>query len=112
MTEVTETTKPERYVRPKFVVDLYKKGITDMEELIKIVSAHEASVKLRKNVKHPRDHFFYKRNIHWALSDATKLGEIDYAIKRRKPKTKKTEEQPTQDASVNNTSSEELIPTL
>lgn len=88
---MTETkTKPEKYVRPKFVVALYKSGITQMEDLIEAVRKHEESVILRKNVKHPRDTFFYKRNIHWALSDATKAGEITgYVIKTRKKKTEK-----------------------
>ena len=90
MTEETKAPKPERYVRPKFVVALFKSGMTKMEDLIEAVRNHENNVLLRKNVKHPRDTFFYKRNIHWALSDATKAGEIEgYAIKIRKGKAKK-----------------------
>ena len=90
---ITESQRPEvkpkveRYVRPKFVVALYKSGVTTMAELIEKVRAHELVQDLRKNVKHPRDDYFYKRNIHWALSDATKSGEIEgYTIKRRTAK--------------------------
>lgn len=89
--EAPATEKKERYVRPKYVVALYKSGITKMEDLMAAVRAHEQTVDLKKNVKHPRDDYFYKRNIHWALSDATKAGEIEgYLIKRRKPKAKTT----------------------
>jgi len=109
MTEETKSVEPKvaKYVRPKYVVSLYKSGMTKMEDLIEAVRNMENSVVLRKNVKHPRDTFFYERNIHWALSDATKAGEITgYSIKIRKHKAKS-------EAPVNNVeTTSESIPTI
>jgi hypothetical protein len=112
MTEETKAVEPKatKYVRPKYVVGLYKSGMTKMEDLIEAVRNMENSVILRKNVKHPRDTFFYKRNIHWALSDATKAGEITgYVIKLRKVNTAVNKKE----APVNNVeTSTDSIPTI
>lgn len=127
MTEETKSVEPKvaKYVRPKYVVGLWKMGINKMEDLIAAVRAHEATVVLRKNVKHERNDYFYKRNIHWALSDATKAGEIEgYAIKTRKTKAKTEVQLPgqqsietavteaTQEAPVNNVEASSEIPTI
>lgn len=112
-TEETKLTKVKKgsYLRPPYVVALYKSGITDMEQLIELVSRHEAGMRLRKNVKHPRNHYFYKRNIHWALTDAAKAGEIDYKIKTRKPRAKLPSVLTEELAKVE-TSTDDLLPTI
>lgn len=84
------TEKKERYLRPKFVVELYKSGMTRLEDLIHAVMSHENNLILRKSYGCVRDKNFYKKVVHLALSDAIKSGEIDgYEIKTRRSRSRR-----------------------
>lgn len=73
------------YVRPKYVIELYRSGMTQLEILIDAVMKYENNIVLRKSYGCIRDKKFYKKAIHNILVSAMKSGQIDnYEIRTRK----------------------------
>ena len=122
MTEETTVVKKERaiknrYVRINKVIELYSAGTTNFEELIKVLSDFEAGITLRRGIKVLRDHKFYSKSVHWCLRTASKQGLITWT-EVKKPRAKRTVAKAVEVITssetpvVNNTASDELIPTL